>query len=312
MILRLFFLICVLCSGSVFGRLEDHLKKVEGKGNCHQMRNIDFIYLINLDERPEKYGSCIKQLQPYGIFPYRFSAINGWKLSLQAINDLGVKYKNGMASGLMGTYYPLDGKGEARHEIMNVPGRAYFTHRMSRGAIGCLLSHLSLLQDALDSGYKTIWVMEDDIAVLQNPHKVSDCIDKLDALVGKDGWDILFTDQDTISNETGAYVICVSYAPRPNFSPCNPDRFARRVDISPDFRQIGARYGAYSMILRRSGIKKILDFVKEYDAFLPIDMDYYLPPDIRLFTVLKDIVSTQRNAPTDNRRPGFLQGGRYK
>ena len=38
--------------------------------------------------------------------------------------------------------------------------------------------------------------MEDDIEVLQNPHRLSDLIDQLDLLVGSDGWDILFTDRD--------------------------------------------------------------------------------------------------------------------
>lgn len=31
-----------------------------------------------------------------------------------------------------------------------------------------MLSHLSVLKDALDSGYETIWVMEDDIHIIQD------------------------------------------------------------------------------------------------------------------------------------------------
>lgn len=297
MVFRIFFLLFAVCAGTLFARLEDHLKKVTDKGDFHLMRNIDFIYLINLDERPKKFESCLQQLNPYGIHPYRFSAINGWKLSPAVINDLGVQYQPGMKTGLMGIYYPLDG--ERCEEIISVPGRTYFNQKMTPGAIGCALSHLSVLQDAIDSGYQTIWVMEDDIAVLQNPYLISDRIDELDGLVGKHGWDLLFTDQDTISNETGGYTGCWSAAPRPNFSPPNPARFEIRTNISPDFRKVGARYGTYSMIVRRSGMKKILTFIKKYRLFLPIDMEMILPSDIRMFTVLKDIVSTQRNAPTD-------------
>ena len=172
---------------------------------------------------------------------------------------------------------------------------------------GVHFSHLSVLQDALDSRYETIWVMEDDIAVLQNPHKISDCIDALDKLVGKEGWDMLFTDQDTINNATGTYTPCLGYARRPNFTPSNPKRFARRVDINKDFREIGARYGFYSVIIRRSGMKKILKFIKKYKIFLPIDMDFIFARDIKLFTVIDDIVSTQRYAPSDNGEPGFLR-----
>jgi GR25 family glycosyltransferase involved in LPS biosynthesis len=262
MSLRVFFLICALYSGTLFAKLEDHLKKAPDKGTCHTMKNIDFIYTINLDERPAKFESCTSQLHPYGIFPYRFSAVNGWKLTLTAINDLGIKYSTGMKTDLMGTYYPLDGEGAPCHEIMSVPGRNYFCHCMSRGAIGCALSHLSVLQDALDSGYKAIWVMEDDIQVLQDPHLISKRIDELDKLVGKNGWDMLFTDQDTINNNTGKYVPCLSHARRPNFSPSHPERFAKRTEINKDFRKVGARYGMYSVIIRRSGIKKILNFTR--------------------------------------------------
>ena len=162
-----------------------------------------------------------------------------------------------------------------------------------------------LLQDAYDSGYETIWVMEDDIQVIRNPHMLSDLIDKLDALVGKN-WDILFTDQDT-KNSKGEYVICLSYAARPNFTPQHPERFAEREQISEDFRKIGARYGAYSMIVRRSGIEKILNFIKRYQVFLPYDMDFYLPDDISIYTVVDDVVSTQPQAPTDNAFPGYQQ-----
>ncbi len=306
MFFRVFLLICVVCVGSLSARFEDHLKKISDKGDFHKMRNINFIYMINLDERPEKFESCMRQLRPYGIYPYRFSAINGWKLPLEVINDLGVKFVPGMKSGLMATCYLRENNGDPTHEIMSVPGRTYFSHEIRKGSIGCALSHLSILQDALDAGYETIWIMEDDIAVLQNPYLVSDRIDELDAALGKEGWDLFFTDQDTISNETGGYVGCWSAAQRPNFSPYNPARFAVRSDIGTNFRKVGARYGTYSWIVRRSGIKKILSFVKKYSLFLPIDLEMILPNDIRLVTVTKDIVSTQRNASTDNRVPGFL------
>ncbi|MFI5334691.1 MAG: hypothetical protein ACHQT8_05965 [Chlamydiales bacterium] len=61
------------------------------------------------------------------------------------------------------------------------------------------------------------------------------------------------------------------------------------------------------MILRRSGIQKILNFLKCHQIFLPYDMEYTLPPDIRLYTVLEDIVSTQPRAPTDNGAPNYLE-----
>lgn len=294
-----------LWSTTLGARLEDHLKKISDKGTGHAICNVDFIYLINLDERPEKFESCIRQLTPYGIAPYRFSAVNGWKLSLEVINDLGVKYAPGMKSDLLATCYPIEMGGKPLHEIMHVPGRTYFHHGVRQGTIGIVLSHLSVLKDALEAGYKTIWVMEDDIEVVRNPRFISKKIRELDRLVGRNGWDLLFTDQDTIDNATGNYLPCDIYAPRPNFSPKHPERFAQKTEVGKGFRKVGARYGMYSVIIRRSGMKKIFRFIKKYRVFHPIDMDFILPSDIRLFTVTDDIVSTQRNALTDNNVPGF-------
>ena len=56
------------------------------------MRNIDFIYTINLDQRPEKFAHCMKELQPYGDSPLPFFSCQRVELSLEAINDLGIKF----------------------------------------------------------------------------------------------------------------------------------------------------------------------------------------------------------------------------
>jgi len=285
--------------------IEKYFKKIEAKPSPshHQMRQIDFIYMINLDERPEKFKKCVQQLEPYGIHPYRFSAVNGWKLPLSAINDLGVKYAPTMARGLQGITYDMV-TGHSVQKAINVPGRTYFCQAMSRGAIGIALSHLSVLQDADNCRYKTIWIMEDDIEVIQDPRMVSDLIEKLDAFVGPDKWDVLFTDMDS-KDKQGQYLPCSGYARRPNFLPKYPKRFRKKITIDYNFRKIGARYGSYSMIIRRSGICKILHFLKCHQLFLPYDMEYCLPPDIRLYTVLNDVVSTEPTAASDNWWPGY-------
>jgi GR25 family glycosyltransferase involved in LPS biosynthesis len=305
-----------------------HLKPIPDKTEGHSIRNIDFIYMINLDERPEKFERSLQELYLYGITPYRFSAINGWNLTLEEINDLGLKLLPGMDLNMWGTRYrpkephekyfdevpvpctnptcPCAGPIMWQHEPLQHYGVTYFSHCSSRGMIGIALSHLSILHDALDSGYETIWVMEDDIQVIRNPHLLSDLIDKLDALLGKDGWDVLFTDRD-IKNDKGEYVPCNYYARRPNFSPPDPYKFDKKYDISPDFRYVGSRYGAHSMILRRSGIEKILNFIKQYQIFLPYDIDYSLPPGMRFYTVREDVVSTLPHNLSDNGLPKFLK-----
>lgn len=274
------------------------------------MKNIDFIYMINLDKRPDRFEKSAKQLNPYGIYPYRFSAVNGWELSIEAINDVGLIYEPWMRSGIWGTYYYLDDNNKLQHahEVIHDSRRTYFSHCLALGPIGIVLSHLSVLQDAYDSGYETIWVLEDDIEVIKDPRVIPELIDKLDALVGKENWDILFTDQD-IRKKNGEYNPCYYAGIRPNFTSWNPNIFALRNAISPDFRKIGARSGAHSMIMRRSGVKKILEFIKSYRVFFPYDMDLILPydqnSDMNLYTVFDDVISNQVDSVSDNGGPSY-------
>lgn len=297
--IKYFFLLLIvslfnLCEAHVF----DHLKDIEQKSDGHSMRNIDFIYMINLDDRPEKFKMSLDQLKPYGISPFRFSAIYGWKLSLEEINDIGVKYHKGMDCGFNATSY-LTKDLKPHHQKIQTPNQTYFCHCLSRGAIGIVLSHLSVLKDAYQSDYETIWVMEDDIDVLADPRVIPDLIDKLDNLVGKEGWDILFTDRD-IRNSEGGYNPARGYARRPNFKVKDKARLCVNQPISPEFRLLGARFGATSMIIRRSGIEKILNFYKKYGVYHPYDMDYHVPEGMRMFTVLKDIISNKTDAISDN------------
>lgn len=163
-------------------RMEDHYKKAKNKIEACKIRNIDYIYMINLDQRPEKYQKSCEQLHPYGVYPYRFSAVNGWELPLSTLQDVGVKFSKEMQGGYWGTSY-LDDSFEPHHELIGTVGRTYFSHCMSRGAIGICLSHLSVIYDAYISGYKTVWILEDDIEVIKNPNIISDLILKLDQLV---------------------------------------------------------------------------------------------------------------------------------
>lgn len=144
-------------------------------------------------------------------------------------------------------------------------------------------------------------------------YKGDHCIEKIFilerenfGLTDKNEWDTLFTDQD-IRDRNGIYVPCAGYARRPNFTPENPQRIAERYQISSSFRSVGARYGAHSMIVRRSGMKKILEFVKKYKIFLPYDMEWQNLPDLRMFTVLDDIVTNLKDSLSDNGQPFYKQ-----
>jgi GR25 family glycosyltransferase involved in LPS biosynthesis len=289
---------------------EDHVKKVDHsmrEVRTSSMRNIDCIYMINLDQRPEKWKLSIDQLAPYGIKPLRFSAVNGWELSLEAINEVGLPYSIEMEGNFMATSYHLDGNFEPSHELIHNYGQTYFCHCMARGTIGIALSHISLLQDAYDQGYETIWLMEDDIDVIRDPRLLPDLIDKLDTLVGRDQWDVLFTDRD-MRRADGSYNVCLWAARRPDIAEGSKSNdYGLRKRISPEFWQIGARYGAHSMIIRRSGIKKLLRHFMAHKIFLPYDLEFILPLGIKLFAVWDDVVSNLPKAISDNGGANYLK-----
>jgi len=289
---------------SLSADIEDHFKKASNKDDGHSMPGIDFIYMINLDQRPEKFKQSLEQLTPFGIFPYRFSAVNGWELTLEAINDVGVKYSFGMEGGFMGTSYHLGGDGKPSHEVIQNYGQTYFVHCLPRGAIGCALSHLSILQDAYDSGYETIWIMEDDIEVKRDPRILSELIEKLDTLVSN--WDILFTDRD-FRNAWGHYAPAYSAAKRPDYAPFQFSKdYSIKIPVGTEFLQIAARYGTHSMILRRSGMKKMLQFFKAHQIYLPYDMDMVYPPGIKMYAILDDVVANLPHGISDVGGPFYL------
>lgn len=294
-----------------FGRLysaqtmlvEPHLRRVSGKLHESTMPSIDFIYLINLDRRPEKYKKSINALAPYGIVPHRFSAVNGWELSSRALDELGVFYEIGTPEGPLSTVFRREGGAEfSSFEIMKEPNVSYYCHSFTRGAIGCILSHLSILQDAFESNYNVIWIMEDDIRVVEDPHRLSSLTLELSQIAPD--WDILFTD-DEIKGADGGQVYCGGILPRPLVTLQPFSYYEQRVDVHPDMIRLGLRYGSHSMIISRAGIAKILTYFKKNKLFFPYDMEYCCIPDIQMYACKYDIVTNIAGGPSDLGTPSY-------
>ena len=74
--------------------------------------------------------------------------------------------------------------------------------------------------------------------------------------------------------------------------------------------QIGARYGAHSVVYRRSGIEKILAFFKKYKIYFPYDIDFFAPKGIKMYCLKKDLIGNRLGAESDNGKPGYLKKGK--
>jgi len=297
----IYFLFFLSMSSWGYCELMDHIRPLNDKTPVCSIRNIDFVYVINLDHRTQKYQETSQEFAAYGIVPYRFSAVNGWKLPIETIWDVSLVFEKGMRPGGMGTVYRIDPENKKEyhsHEVVEVEGTPYLCHCSARGMIGCILSHLTVINDALRSGYDIVWICEDDIQVACDPHILSQYIDDLDRIVGRDNWDLLFTFRN-YRGPGGQYVVPYGANYRPNVEMRCQEEFNIDQPISHALRRVGSRFGTQSMIWTKQGMKKIVDYYKKYKLFLPYDLDLVLVPDIRIYSVLEDVVTNKLDAQSD-------------
>jgi GR25 family glycosyltransferase involved in LPS biosynthesis len=258
----------------------------------YQIDGIDRLTLINLNRRPEKLKASLAELAPYGLVPDRLAAVDGKMLAPGVVSQMGVRYDPRMLCFMATRYRDHSaGKhaGKEVHEIIHPSAQTWLVHCASRMQIGCYLSHLSAIWEAYWSGSHRLWVLEDDIRVVRDPRSITEAIADLEALVGSDGWDMLFTDLDH-KNREGHVVACSGYAMRPDLLVQN-DVFNRKP-VGTQFVRYGSRYGTHSYVLSRAGMEKILAFADVFGMYAPIDLDMCVIPGIRLFGMVHSVIET--------------------
>ena len=109
------------------------------------------IFVINLDERPDKFKNAEDQILAQGLSCERISAIRGSNLSEEEIT------KN------------YDTKANKKH----------YMKTMSVGEIGCYMSHRAAWQRIIDEELDYAIILEDDAEVLSNFTSGIECLNKL-------------------------------------------------------------------------------------------------------------------------------------
>lgn len=138
-----------------------HVKPVEITHHESGMPYIDCIYLINLDRATDKWNAVSPTLMQLGLNVNRVSAIDGFLLKNDDIEEMHGPY----------------------------------TTYLRKGEIGCLLSHLSILKDAYERNLGLIWVMEDDVEFLEDLRVITESIQNLNQI--DPSWDVLYTDTNS-------------------------------------------------------------------------------------------------------------------
>lgn len=237
--------------------IRSNLAQIDTPPKYSGLAGIDCIYYVNLDRRPEKLKYIQKFLHENRLQGTRVHAVDGSLLSESTISKLlGKKF-----------YY-----------------------KMNAGALGCALSHYSIWQHAYGHGYNRIWIIEDDVVALSPIHKLNQIIKELQNTDPK--WDILYTDPDTRGWDGE---ICSRCDPpqlgHPTVRIKNPKYYLLRESASRHLERIRMRYGTYSMVISKEGIKKLLKYHIKNDIWATCDNTVHLVPDIRQYTTKFPLVT---------------------
>lgn len=293
-----------------------------------QIQGIDDLFLINLDKRTEKLKASEDQFSCHGLSFYRFSAVNGSLLGDEIITKAGLVFEDTMKC----IRAKKDPRSKQKLELSTKNAKDVVFHKhLSAGALGCYLSHISILKKAYDLGLDRIWVFEDDVVFLKNPKEIEKRMRELDELTPEYGWDVLVTDDLKYSKskddrsllrpdrEDISHEIMFSLSGiRQNFRGLKSEKnleknleqiylmkkarnnifFFAFPDAYNNFRRISGWSGTHSMIINRTGMKKILDFFEKRGIFFPYDVELAYIPFLRMYN-LKDPITAMHTEVSD-------------
>lgn len=290
--------ICAFTLSSLLATPFEICKNFKMEKTPQGIEGIDTIYIINLDARIEKLTKSLNQLKTFNIQAQRFGAIDGKKLSQAEIEKASVIYQTWMQNSRWAQNLgaPTPSFTFLNEKAYGKPITSVF---LKKGALGCTLSHLTLIKNAYEQNFSRILILEDDFKIIQNPHTLSGLIQKLDGLVGANNWDILYTDLDThdapIYFEKNTFItplkgLDLAWFLRPDIS-LDPDRLFFRKPISEDFIRLGSRMRTHAYILNRSGMEKIVHFYQTHGVFCPIDHELFLIQDFNAYSLTYPVIS---------------------
>lgn len=227
------------------------------------MSGVDCLYVINLAKRPEKWQRIQSICKEYALCPTRVNAVDGSKLSSK------------ITKMLCGSY-PV---------------------KLTKGQIGCFLSHVSIFLDSYRRGFNCVWVCEDDIDFLDTPLQMPDLLAKLTEL--DPNWDILYTDPE--------FIIPACYGPewpapgtplpnrrydfRPNQYHLPLSYYFSKWRINEHFTFVGQRYGMYSYFISKKGMEKLVNYFLHVHIWTAVDIDIHYVPYIRQYVLNKPVIS---------------------
>lgn len=243
------------------------------------IKGIDAVVCINLKVRPEKWITVREKFKNFNINLQRFDAVNGWESSHIDEVRKCFCYTNNQTND---------------NQVKD----------LTNGELGVYLSHLSLWEQGLKHNLNTLWIVEDDADIKSDPNVMSKLVQHLESIDPK--WDCLYTDAHFWNNlailpfqKRKRFIVNMAHymkrcRPRlitRNFPEIkNPNYYGRESVVSPYLKRVYARWGLHSVIFSKRGLKKLVDYFHKVKVILPADGEIFLVPDLRMYTVRRDVV----------------------
>ena len=137
------FVICVIMLSFMTGML---FNKVNLESSKEEL--FDHVYLINLKRRPDRLANFMQYYNASDMVhvPYtKFEAIDGGELDIERI--------------------PLSDLARAELKEIETTGFRSKHYQLTKGAIGCYLSHVKIWEDVLQKGHNITLILEDDAKI---------------------------------------------------------------------------------------------------------------------------------------------------
>ncbi|XP_031622692.1 glycosyltransferase 25 family member [Contarinia nasturtii] len=182
--------------------------------------SLDKIFMINLLRRPERRIKMERSFKELGLNVEHVAAVDGKKLTQEYLDEIGVKY--------------LPGYSDPFH---NRP--------MTKGEIGCFLSHFMVWEKQVAQNLQEVLVLEDDIRF--EPYFKQRAMHLLDEARKIGGWDLIYFGRKRLLKKNEMWVDGSDYLVHASYS-----------------------YWTLGYVLSLEGAKKLLA-AKPLENLIPVD-----------------------------------------
>jgi GR25 family glycosyltransferase involved in LPS biosynthesis len=216
------------------------------------MENIDHIFIINLKKNFLKREKCLLQLNKNNISNYTF---------IHAINTINDNM----------TYNTMYNK------IIENMDANFVKYNFTKGALGCLLSHIKCISFAKENNYKNVLILEDDFIMIDNfSEEIHTLFKNID-----NKWDFIYLGKKQGDDSMGYHKYKYHKAD-----------FEHTLDINdyiykPNYRT----WATHSILIKNTMFDDIIEFSNNIDA--PIDIKLMTLFDkYNFYCVKKDLFIT--------------------